>query len=173
MHPILCAMKIIGFIEIEGYTEMVLKGDSCLLNNRKPFFIPDRTNDIRMTPCVVLRVSRLGKHIAPKFADRYFDAWAAGADFMAYDILQSARQAGRAWTQGLDFDYSLAVGEWHSTEETIRKDLLIDIAAAIAQASELMTIRQGDLIYIQQRNGRRQVEREEVIEDDGLYCKVK
>ncbi|MGN0235242.1 MAG: hypothetical protein ACI4BD_02860 [Paludibacteraceae bacterium] len=166
-------MKIIGFIEVEGNTEMVLKGDSCLLNNRKPFFVPEGANDIRMTPCVVLRVSRLGKHIAPKFSDRYFDAWAAGADFMAYDVLQTARQEGRAWTQSLCFDYSLAVGEWHSTEEVINKDLLIDTATAIAQASSLMTIRQGDLIYIQQRNGRRPVAREELIEDDGLCCKVK
>ena len=64
-------MKIIGFIGIDGAVEMVLKGDSCLLNNRKPFFLPEQGAGIRMTPCIVLRVSRLGKHIAPKFASRY------------------------------------------------------------------------------------------------------
>lgn len=174
MHSILCVMKIIGFIDLDGNTEMVLKSDSCLLNNRKPFFIPDWTNDIQMTPCVVLRVSRLGKHIAPKFACRYFDAWAMGADFMAYDVLQEARQAQHAWTHGLDFDYSLAVGDWHDAEsEPLQRELLIDSAAAIAQASQLMTIRQGDLIYIQQRSGRRLVTHEDLIEDEGLYCKIK
>ena len=97
-----------------------------------------------------------------------------GADFMAYDVLQEARQAQHAWTQGLDFDYSLAVGEWHDAESVpVQRELLIDSAAAIAQASQLMTIRQGDLIYIQQRSGRRPVTHEDLIEDKGLYCKVK
>ena len=51
-------MKIIGFSEINGAVQMVLKCDSSMLVNRKPFFIPDWSQDVRVTPCVVLRVSR-------------------------------------------------------------------------------------------------------------------
>ena len=57
-------MKIIGFIYDEGKTAMVLKGDSCLLNGRKPFFMPDWSQEIGVTNCIILRVSRLGKEIA-------------------------------------------------------------------------------------------------------------
>ena len=88
-------MKIIGFIAIDGSVEMVMKGDSCLLNNRKPFFLPEQDADIRMTPCIVLRVSRLGKHIAPKFANRYYDAVANGADFCNDTLLAQARKKGK------------------------------------------------------------------------------
>ena len=61
-------MKIIGFIyhphagqESNRSWEIVLKGDSCLLNGRKPFFMPEGATEIGATECVILRVSRLGK----------------------------------------------------------------------------------------------------------------
>ncbi len=169
-------MKIIGFIGIDGAVEMVLKGDSCLLNNRKPFFLPEPNAEIRMTPCMVLRVSRLGKHIAPKFASRYYDAVAHGADFQDETLLAQARKTGGAWTQAIAFDYSLAVGEWitgNGQQEAPSDNLLISPEDAIAEVSRVMTIRQGDLIYIQRTNGSRIVQPEEVIEAEGLYCKVK
>lgn len=183
-------MKIIGFIGIDGGVEMVLKGDSCLLNNRKPFFIPEKDAQIRMTPCIVLRVSRLGKHIAPKFAGRYYDAVAHGADFADERLLERARETGGSWTRAIAFDYSLAVGEMkdrvdescklqvsgvHSQEGQMREaaSLVITPEEAVARASEVMTIRQGDLIYIHQINGSRIVQEEEVIEAEGLYCKIK
>ena len=61
------------------------KGDSCLLNGRKPFFLPEGVPEIGATECLILRVSRLGKEIAPRFADRYYDAVAPGADFISMD----------------------------------------------------------------------------------------
>ena len=49
---------------------------------------------------------------------------------------------------------------------------------AIEEASKVMTIRQGDLIYIQADRAPRKVQKEEIIrvEVDGeekLYCKIK
>lgn len=175
-------MKIIGFVHINGDTEMVLKGDSSLLVNRKPFFVPDTTTDLRYTPCVVLRVSRLGKGIAAKFANRYWDAFAPGIDFYAADILATARKQGKSWTEALCFDNSLAVGEW--TEGTMEMagypvaDLAITPEEAISRAGKTMTIRQGDLIYINRLQDAQRAERENVItekinEIEKLYCKIK
>ncbi len=150
---------------------MVLKGDSSLLVNRKPFFKPDWTDDVRMNRCIVLRVSRLGKGIAAKFADRYYDAVAQGADFTAADVLSEAVQNGHSWTRAIGFDYSLAVGEWREKQKP--DGLIIPPEEAIEAASKVMTIRQGDLIYIHYKEDARKVERDEVIEEEGLYCKVK
>ena len=174
-------MKIIGFANIEGKPQMVLKSDSCMLVNRKPFFTPDDAQDLRMTRCVVLRVSRLGKSIEQRFADRYYDAVAPGLDFVVWDKLEEARRNGSSWTEALDFDYSLAIGEWIDKGERLKvkgERLLISPEEAIEQASRLMTIRQGDLIYIDTTESARQVERNEVIEGpewakDKLYCKIK
>ena len=176
-------MKIIGFVHRNGGTEMVLKGDSCLLNGRKPFFMPDWSQEIGVTPCMILRVSRLGKEIAPKFADRYYDAVAPGADFVALDMLREAEEAGKPWTKALAFDYSLAIGEWISNDEMsatklLNDELIISPEEAISEASKVMTIRQGDLVYIQAKQAPKPVQKEEVIrvEIDGeekLYCKIK
>ena len=176
-------MKIIGFVYREGQTEMVLKGDSCLLNGRKPFFLPEGTHEIGATECVILRVSRLGKGIAPKFAARYYDAVAPGVDFIAMDLLRKAQAAGKPWTQAIAFDYSLAIGEWITNDEMsaaklLNDELIFSPEEAIAEASKVMTIRQGDLIYIQKKQAPRLVQKEEIIrmEIDGeekLYCKIK
>lgn len=178
-------MKIIGFIYRDGKTEMVLKGDSCLLNGRKPMFMPDWTNELGVTECLILRVSRLGKEIATKFANRYYDAVAPGADFAALDILREAQEKGEPWTKALAFDYSLAIGEWLTNDEMIRAKalndemmLLMSPEEAIAEASKVMTIRQGDLIYIQQKRAPRLVQKEEIIRveidsEEKLYCKIK
>jgi 2-keto-4-pentenoate hydratase/2-oxohepta-3-ene-1,7-dioic acid hydratase in catechol pathway len=178
-------MKIIGFVYHNGSTEMVLKGDSCLLNGRKPFFMPDWTNEVGVTPCLILRVSRLGKEIAPKFADRYYDAVAPGEDFIAMDIAREAEKAGKPWTKAIAFDYSLALGEWIDKDDglTVNGDKmdgmwLLTPDQAIAQASKVMTIRQGDLIYIQAQQAPRRVEKEEIIRveingEEKLYCKIK
>ncbi|MBR6117992.1 MAG: fumarylacetoacetate hydrolase family protein [Paludibacteraceae bacterium] len=176
-------MKIIGFIYRNGKAEMVLKGDSCLLNGRKPFFVPDWTSEVGVTDCIILRVCRLGKEIAPKFADRYYDAIAPGADFIAMDRVQELQAAGRPWTSALAFDYSLAIGEWISNDEMIatallNDELIISPEEAIAQASKVMTIRQGDLIYIQVQQAPQPVQKEQILrkEIDGqekLYCKIK
>ena len=176
-------MKIIGFVYRDGQTEMVLKGDSCLLNGRKPFFLPEGTHEIGATECVILRVSRLGKGIAPKFAARYYDAVAPGVDFIAMDLLHKAQAAGKPWTQAIAFDYSLAIGEWITNDEMsaaklLNDELIVSPEEAIAEASKTMTIRQGDLIYIQKKQAPRLVQKEEIIrmEIDGeekLYCKIK
>ena len=171
-------MKIIGFVYNNGETEMVLKGDSCLLNGRKPFFMPDWTKEVGVTPCMILRVSRLGKEIAVKFSDRYYDAVAPGEDFIALDVAQELATAGKPWTKALGFDYSLAIGEWMNSGDWTLDQLVLTPEEAIALASKVMTIRQGDLIYIQTKQAPRPVQKEEILStevngEEKLYCKIK
>ena len=177
-------MKIIGFVyngeglKAKGEWEIVLKGDSCLLNGRKPFFMPDWSQEIGVTPCLILRVSRLGKEIAYKFADRYYDAIAPGEDFVAMDKLREAQAEGKPWTQALAFDYSLAVGTFSDERLAISGDFVLSPQEAIVEASKLMTIRQGDLIYIQTAQAPRKVQKEEILRievegEEKLYCKIK
>ena len=178
-------MKIVGITYWTGQAEVVLKNDSCLLNNSKPMFMPDTTNDLRACSCIILRVSRLGKGIAPKFASRYYDAVAFGIDFVAMDLLDSARANGRSWTEAYGFDYSLAIGEWIKCDEIgisdIEKaigELVMPIDEAVSIVSRNMTIRQGDLIYITVKQLPQSVEREQVLttqigEKELLFCRIK
>lgn len=166
-------MKIISFSNIDGQIKMALKGDSSLLNNKKPFFIPDWSQDVRMTPCVVLRISRLGKNIGKKFATRYYDAIALGLNIFAADFLSTGD-----WTRAWAFDFSLPIGPWMAIEDNPWSDLVMDMDQAISTASQVMTLRQGDMIVIDRTQPSRQLLKEEVINildnnKELLYCKIK
>ena len=172
-----------------------------MLVNRKPLFVPEWINELEALPCWVLRVSRLGKCIAPRFADRYYDAVAAGVDFFGADKLREAKSAGKPWTEAVAFENSLAIGEWEDIVESqkskvesgwsveregevieraewAREGMNELFAEAIARVSAMLTIRQGDLIYVAKRCQPWQLRTEDLIrctsgEKEVLYCKVK
>ena len=58
------------------YTEPIIftKPDSALLRDGKPFFLPQAWGEISYEAEVVVHICRLGRHIAPRFARRYYDA---------------------------------------------------------------------------------------------------
>ena len=97
------------------------KADSALLKDGKPFFVPDFMGRIDYETELVVRVCRLGKGIAERFANRYYDAVTVGIDFTARDMQQRLRADGLPWDVCKGFDGSAVVGEW------VEKDLLRDI----------------------------------------------
>ena len=190
-------LKIIGITYYDGCEDVVLKSDSSMLVNRKPLFVPEAVCDLQALPCWVLRVSRLGKCIASRFASRYYDAVAPGVDFFGADLLRQAKAAGAPWTEAVAFENSLAIGEMSDVrseksevrwqllrgDERVREqawtaDLQELFDRALARASELLTIRQGDLIYVAQNIQPWQLRTNDVIravsgEEEQLYCKIK
>lgn len=152
---------------------MVLSADSAMLTGKKPYFLPEDMGEIVGHPCSVVRISRLGKHIAPKFADRYCDAVANGIHFLPEKAMLQAICEGHSWTDFVAYDMSLAVGEWIPVAQTEQKDLILPIEDAIAQASRCMTIRQGDWLMIYRQQEGFIAHKEMIIEEDGLYCKIK
>ena len=89
-----------------------LKADSSLLKNHKPFFIPDFMGRIDYEAEMVVRISRLGKGIAPRFAHRYYDAVTVGIDFTARDMQRRCREQGLPWDICKGFDGAAYIGEW-------------------------------------------------------------
>lgn len=166
-------MKIIVFAHIANRTEMVLSADSAMLVGKKPFFLPDDMGAIQAYECSIYRISRLGKHIAARYADRYYDAVANGIHFVATDMLDQAIREGRSWTSAIAYDMSLSIGDWQEAEGEEANELFIRPEEAIEQASRCMTIRQGDLIAIYRQKAPLSVQPEQVIERNGLYCKIK
>jgi len=158
-----CQVKIVGLTYYKGQHHYTMKCDASLLNQRKPFFVPDWAQDFRYIPCWVARISRLGKCIEARYADRYYDAVAFGLDFVAYDKIDYN------YAQATAFDNSLCVGEFASVDE-VNKEV---IAQAIHQVSEMVTLRIGDLVYIDWEQEAEQIQTEQIIEQHQLYCKIK
>ena len=54
---------------------LFLKPDSAIILKNRPFYIPDFSNDINYEIELIIKISRLGKHIQKKFSHRiiFFD----------------------------------------------------------------------------------------------------
>lgn len=170
---------------------MVLKGDSALLVNRKPFFVPDNAERPVACPCLVVRVSRLGKCISESFATRYYDAVALALDIRDQRLQEQASAQGTPWTAAISMDGSFPVGAFVAPEnagharfalgETTWLDTTIreaDICRCVAEISRTMTIRQGDMLYFPLADTTIPLGRDEAVsawlgEGQNLYCKIK
>lgn len=90
-----------------GWYEMP---DSSILRSGNPFFIPDSDSEYRVFPSLCLRIGRLGKNVAERFAHRYPDAWTMGAAVVAATRLQALREASMPWAAAVAFDRSCLIG---------------------------------------------------------------
>lgn len=104
-------MKVIGFTGNYGEGDEKLQSylvpDSSILYSGRPFFLPDFASAIVASPTIIVRMSRLGKCVAPKFAHRYWDAFTAGFTLRAVNSDDDR-------LHGLDraFDGAVIVGDW-------------------------------------------------------------
>lgn len=145
-----------------------MKPDSAILKDGKPFFVPDFSHEVHYETEVVVRICRLGKNIAPRFAHRYYDAVTVGIDFTARDLQRKFRDAGNPWELCKGFDNSAAIGTFISLEQAggdlqnldfhldidgceVQRgntaDMLFKIDDIIAYVSRFMTLKIGDLLF--------------------------
>lgn len=158
----------LGHTQIDQEPVIFMKPDSAILKDGKPFFVPDFSNEVHYEMEVVVRICRLGKNIAPRFAHRYYDAVTVGIDFTARDLQRKFREAGNPWELCKGFDNSAAIGTFISPEQAggdLQKldfhldidgkevqrgntaDMLFKIDDIIAYVSRFMTLKIGDLLF--------------------------
>lgn len=145
-----------------------MKPDSALQKNNKPFFIPDFTQSVTVSLHAVVRISKLGKNIAERFAFRYYDAITAGLDITAADLLQHCKEQALPWEASCGFDGSAVIGDFIPVErfkalsalhlklcadgKPMQEDTLsclkLNVEQAIARLSKYYTMKTGDLIYM-------------------------
>lgn len=144
-----------------------MKSDSSLLKDGKPFFIPDFSSEIHYETELVVKIDRLGKNIAERFAHRYYGEVTVGIDFTARDLQRRLREQGLPWEISKAFDNSAVVGAFIPLEEvgnvnqlsfhldmngkTVQQgntaDMLFSVDQIIAYVSRFFTLKIGDLIY--------------------------
>lgn len=157
----------LGHTSVNEEPVIFMKPDSAILKDGKPFFIPDFSNEIHYETELVVRISRLGKNIAPRFASRYYDAVTVGIDFTARDLQRKFRGAGNPWELSKGFDNSAAIGTFVPVErfkdiqylnfhldidgKTVQQgytaDMLFKIDDIIAYVSRFVTLKIGDLLF--------------------------
>lgn len=144
-----------------------MKSDSSLLKDGKPFFIPDFSSEIHYETELVIKVDRLGKNIAERFAHRYYHEVTVGIDFTARDWQRRLRAQGLPWELSKSFDNSAAIGTFiplaeagnvndlsfrldlngETVQEGHTREMLFSVNRIIAYVSRFFTLKIGDLIY--------------------------
>lgn len=157
----------LGHTQASAEPVIFMKPDSAILKDGKPFFIPDFSNEIHYETELVVRISRLGKNIAPRFACRYYDAVTVGIDFTARDLQRNFRAQGNPWELCKGFDSSAAIGEFVSVDryrdvqnlnfslsvdgkevqQGCTAEMLFKIDDIIAYVSRFVTLKIGDLLF--------------------------
>ena len=145
-----------------------MKSDASLLKDGKPFFIPDFSSEMQYETEIVVKINRLGKNIARRFASRYFDEVTVGIDMTARDLQRELRKNGLPWELCKSFDNSAVVGEFIKLEKldeninnlsfhldingkTVQQgntsDMLFKIDEIIEYVSKFVSLKIGDLIF--------------------------
>ena len=94
-----------------------LKPDSAILPNKNPFFIPTFSNDVHYEVEVLIKINRVGKHIASRFAHKYYDEIGLGIDFTARDVQQQCKEKGLPWEKAKAFDGSAVIGNFYNKKD--------------------------------------------------------
>lgn len=145
-----------------------LKPDSAIVKNNKPFFIPDFNSEIFYEAEIVLSISKVGKHISPRFAHRYFDKITLGIDFTARDLqLRLSKKDILPWAIAKGFDGSAPIGRFipvskiqdinnisfslQKNDKTVQEgessDMIFNFSDIISYVSRFFTLKTGDLIF--------------------------
>lgn len=144
------------------------KPDSSIIQKGKSFFYPNFSENIHYEVEIVIRINRLGKHIAERFAHKYYNEITLGIDFTARDIQQECKNKGLPWERAKSFDGSAPIGQFIELSEFLNpinnlnfnlfkngqpvqtgctKDMLFSVDQLIAEVSKTMTLKIGDLIF--------------------------
>ena len=143
-----------------------LKPDSSILPKNNPFFIPPFSNDVHYEVEVLVKINKVGKHIAPRFAHKYYDEIGLGIDFTARDVQAHCKAKGLPWEKAKAFDGSAIVGQFFPKEEFDLENLsfqltkngevvqdgntkamLWKVDELISYVSQYFTLKKGDLIF--------------------------
>lgn len=143
--------------------------ETALRLKRNPFFIPEENDQFTAQLYWVVRINRLGKNIAKRFAYRYYNDVTIGTIFCNNSLRDHLQNSGHPTYEAYAFDGAGTVGEFLTKsqleeigaltvngkicEKEIKdiypKDVQDMVDNIIYWASRGSTIRQGDLLFIE------------------------
>jgi 2-keto-4-pentenoate hydratase/2-oxohepta-3-ene-1,7-dioic acid hydratase in catechol pathway len=143
-----------------------LKPDTALLKD-DTFYYPSFTKDLHFECELVVRIEKVGKHISPEFAHKYYSHFTLGIDFTARDIQQQCKVMGLPWERAKGFDHSAPLSNTWVPKNEIDldtaefklfqngelkqighpKDFIFSIDNVISYVSKYVTLKTGDLLF--------------------------
>jgi 2-keto-4-pentenoate hydratase/2-oxohepta-3-ene-1,7-dioic acid hydratase in catechol pathway len=161
-----------------------MKPDSAILLKQHPFVIPEFSEDIHHEIELIVKISKVGKYIEPKFAHKYYDEISVGIDFTARDLQAKLKAKGLPWEKAKAFDGSAVIGEFLPKSQfvslenvtfeltnnnvTVQKGnsnmMMWNIDELISYVSQFFTLKIGDIIFTGTPEGVAAVKSDDVLE---------
>ncbi len=142
------------------------KPETAILRNNEPFYYPAFSKDIHHEVEIVLKISKIGKNIEEKFANKYYDEIGLGIDFTARDIQSQLKSKGLPWDLSKGFNGSAPISDFISKNDYDLKNLnfsldlngqrqqtgntsmmLYNFDFLVSFVSIYFTLKTGDLIF--------------------------
>ncbi|WP_036155867.1 fumarylacetoacetate hydrolase family protein [Maribacter forsetii] len=144
-----------------------IKPDSSVLPKQQDFYIPEFTDNVHYEVEVLVKIKKVGKHIAKEFAPTYYDEIGLGIDFTARDLQSKLKDKGLPWEKSKGFDGAAVIGEWlpktdfediNNLNFKLLKNgevvqdgntslMLWEIDEIIAYVSTFFMLKKGDIIF--------------------------
>ena len=161
-----------------------IKPDTAIVLKKFPFVIPEFSNDVHHEVEIIVKICKVGKHIAPKFAHKYYEEIGLGIDFTARDLQAKLKEKGLPWEKAKAFDGSAVVSEFIPKSEfsslndinfeltnndtVVQKGntqfMLWKIDELISYASQYFTLKTGDILFTGTPEGVAKVNAGDVLE---------
>ena len=127
----------------------------------------------------MVKINKLGKGIAAKYASRYYNEVTVGIDITARDIQARNKKAGHPWELAKGFDGSAPIGTFiplsssgsidnidfslkinnKVVQQSNTSDMIFSVDETIAYVSRFFTLKTGDLIFTGTPSGVGQLKR--------------
>ena len=155
--------------ELPKLPQFFMKPDTALLRNNDPFYVPDFSQEVHYETELVVKINRVGRAIAERFAPRYYAEVGLGIDFTARDLQRNCIAQGLPWEIAKAFDHSAALspefiplaelgGDVQNLHFEMRLngelrqhgftgDMIFSVNRIISYVSRFVTLKMGDLIY--------------------------
>ncbi len=153
--------------EVPDEPVFFMKPDSAITRCNRPFFLPDFSERVDYETEIIVKINRLGKCIAEKFAHLYYEEIGLGVDFTARDVQKRCIEKGDPWEVAKAFDGSAVVGKFlpksslpdvqnlnfhlllngEKVQEGNSGDMLFSVDRIISHVSKFITLRTGDIIF--------------------------
>jgi 2-keto-4-pentenoate hydratase/2-oxohepta-3-ene-1,7-dioic acid hydratase in catechol pathway len=152
-----------------------MKPDSAILLKQHPFVIPEFSEDIHHEIELIVKISKVGKYIEPKFAHKYYDEISVGIDFTARDLQAKLKEKGLPWEKAKAFDGSAVIGEFLPKSQfvslenaTVQKGnskmMMWNIDELVSYVSQYFTLKIGDILFTGTPEGVAAVKPNDVLE---------
>jgi 2-keto-4-pentenoate hydratase/2-oxohepta-3-ene-1,7-dioic acid hydratase in catechol pathway len=144
-----------------------MKPKSALLQSHTPFYYPEFSNELHYEAELVLRISKNGRYIPERQANKYYNAITVGIDFTARDIQNELKKKGLPWEKAKAWDNSAVLGKWidlnpnilknvihfslkrngETVQKGISNDMMFTFDQIIAHISNYFSLNIGDVVY--------------------------